>query len=592
MLRPLKKRFLDLPLAKKFVSIFSLLTVLSGALMVCALDGGLSVFEEKFYEKSLQELDFFMQRVDDDIREIDALTRDIAVDTAIQEQLTRLAQTDPETAAYYYLLTGVRPLLLEEIYRDRQIDSLQYIDLYGHTLTIGEDTAASGQARGTDLQAALEQTPGGFALLPPEDAGAPYLLCGRQILRSQDMSLRPLGSLVVALDLGELLDNEISSLSCAPSQLYLYHGTQLVYGSGEAEADFVPPDSAQGYRIGKLGGRRYFICWLTSGLTGLRLCSVFDYNEIYGQLTAARWALILGECALLVLFAWVLLHVARLVTRPIHTLSEAVQVVVEGSFAAARALLPADPAGDEIGALTREFDAMLGKIDTLIHENYEKQLLLQETRYKMLQAQINPHFLYNTLGSLNWLVKAGERDDACKMIVSLGDILRAALSPRENSTAAADVQLAASYIEIQRLRYKDRAVFALETEGALERWYLPHFTLQPLVENAIHYGAENSAGLCSITVAAREDGETLTLTVHNTGPAVDPQQLEAMRTFTAKPQGHGIGLKNIRERLAMLYRSFVFDFASTPEAGTTVRIVLRRSERIQLQAPTAGPAQP
>ncbi|MFR8283085.1 MAG: sensor histidine kinase [Faecalibacterium sp.] len=79
---------------------------------------------------------------------------------------------------------------------------------------------------------------------------------------------------------------------------------------------------------------------------------------------------------------------------------------------------------------------MLGKIDTLIHENYEKQILLQETRYKMLQAQINPHFLYNTLGTLNWLVKAGNREDACQMIVG-----RATFSVRlvrRNSTAAAD----------------------------------------------------------------------------------------------------------------------------------------------------------
>lgn len=168
---------------------------------------------------------------------------------------------------------------------------------------------------------------------------------------------------------------------------------------------------------------------MTSRLTGMRLCSVFDYNQIYGQTSAARNALIAGECAILLLFAWVLLRMARFVTRPIHTLSEAVQVVEGGDFAAARALLPADPAGDEVGALTREFDVMLRQIDTLIHENYEKQLMLQETRYKMLQAQINPHFLYNTLSTLNWLVRAGDREDACRMIVSLGDILRAALSP-------------------------------------------------------------------------------------------------------------------------------------------------------------------
>ena len=112
MFRRIKRQFLDLPLAQKFVGIFVVLTLLSGALMIGALHLGLSVFEEKFYEKSLQELDFFVQRVDDDIQDIDTLTRSIAVDSNIQEQLNALAQADPQTANYYYLLTGVRPLLL------------------------------------------------------------------------------------------------------------------------------------------------------------------------------------------------------------------------------------------------------------------------------------------------------------------------------------------------------------------------------------------------------------------------------------------------------------------------------------------------
>ena len=106
---------------------------------------------------------------------------------------------------------------------------------------------------------------------------------------------------------------------------------------------------------------------------------------------AARGALLLGGCAILVLFGWVMLRMARLVTRPVHTLNEAVKSVEGGDFDTARAMLPAVPSADEIGTLTRDVDTMLGQIDTMIHENYEKQLLLQDTRYKMLQAQINPH---------------------------------------------------------------------------------------------------------------------------------------------------------------------------------------------------------
>lgn len=132
-----------------------------------------------------------------------------------------------------------------------------------------------------------------------------------------------------------------------------------------------------------------------------------------------------------------------------HTLSEAVKSVEGGDFDTARAMLPAVPSADEIGTLTRDVDTMLGQIDTLIHENYEKQLLLQDTRYKMLQAQINPHFLYNTLSTLSWLVRAGKNEEAGRLIINLGDMLRAAFSPKQNTTAAADVQLVRSYIDIQ-----------------------------------------------------------------------------------------------------------------------------------------------
>ena len=590
MVHRAKKYFLDLPLAQKFVGIFAALTLLSGALMIGALHLGLSVFEEKFYERSLQELDFFVQKVDDDIQDIDTLTRSIAVDSNIQEQLNALAQADPQTANYYYLLTGVRPLLLEKIYQDRQINSLQYTDLNGHTLTIGQDMPDPGAGRQTALEMALNATPGGFVIQTSDSADFPYILCGRRILRSQDMSLKKLGTIVVALDVGKLLDSEIHSLSSQPSELYLYNGTQLIYHSGEEAAAALPQEeSAHGYQISTIGGKKYYICWLTSSVTGLRLCSVFDYHEIYGQINTARNALIFGECAILLLFAWVLLHMARLVTKPIHTLSEAMQTVdqQEGNFAAARALLPADPAADEIGTLTKEFDSMLGKIDTLIHENYEKQILLQETRYKMLQAQINPHFLYNTLGTLNWLVKAGDRENACKMIVSLGDILRAALSPRQNSTAAADVQLASSYIAIQQLRYKSRAEFTLTVSGKLEQWTLPHFTLQPLIENAIHYGVEDSDTVCRIHIAAQAQDDALTLIVHNTGTPVEPKRLNEIRAFTIKPQGHGIGLKNIYERLSMLYQDFGFDFDSDA-TGTTVRIVLRQSALLAQNLPSGA----
>ena len=570
-----KKQFRDWPIAKKFVSIFTVMTLLSCALMVGALHIGLSVFEAKLYEKSLQELDFFVRRLDDDLQEMDVLTRSIAVDTSVQNQLAQLAAADAETAQYYYLLTGVRPLLLEKLYLTGQANALQYIDLHGNNIVVGQSFPDPGDERRAALAEDLARTPGSFVLLPP-DADYPYFICGRDVLRSQNMSMQKLGTVLVTVDIEKLLNDQIDALSSRPSELYLYNGTELVYQSNASTPNITPPTTHQGYAVQTLGGQKIFVCWLTSPVSGLRLCSVFNYSDIYGQTIRARWSLLLGGCAILVIFGFVMLRMARLVTRPVHTLSEAVKSVEGGDFATARAMLPAAPSADEIGTLTRDVDAMLGQIDTLIHENYEKQLLLQDTRYKMLQAQINPHFLYNTLSTLSWLVRAGKTEDANRLIISLGDMLRAALSPKQNTTAAADVQLVRNYIDIQQLRYKRRAAFALETDGNLESWYLPHFTLQPLVENAIKYGVEESEDVCEITVTARAEADTLTLAVHNTGAPIEPQRLAEMRSFTVKPQGHGIGLKNIYERLSMLYTAFDFAIESSETDGTTVKIVLKK----------------
>ncbi len=583
MLTRLKKWFLNLPIAQKFVSIFVVMTLLSCAVMVGALHLGLSVFEEKLYEKSLQELDFYVQRIDDDLQQMDVLTRNIAVDTRVQNQLAELTAATPETAQYYYQLTGVRPLLLEKLYQTGQADSLQYIDAYGNAITVGQSFPDPGDDRRAVLEEQLAEIPGGFVLLPP-DADYPYYICGRKILRSQNMSLQDLGTVLVTVDIEKLLNSQIRSLSSQPSELYLYNRDSLIYQSGNTAVGFAPPNTRQGYAVQSMGGQKVFVCWLTSNLSGLQLCSIFNYSEIYGQTTRARWALLLGGCAILVLFGWVMMRMARLVTRPVHTLSEAVKSVEGGDFATARAMLPTTPAADEIGTLTRDVDTMLGQIDTLIHENYEKQLLLQDTRYKMLQAQINPHFLYNTLSTLSWLVRAGKNEDAGRLIINLGDMLRAALSPKQNTTAAADVRLVRSYIEIQQLRYKRRAAFTLETDGDLENWYLPHFTLQPLVENAIKYGVEESEDVCSITVTAHADGDILLLAVHNTGTPIAPERLAEMQNFTVKPQGHGIGLKNIYERLSMLYTAFDFTIDSTEPDGTTVKILLDR-KNVKEEAP-------
>ena len=156
------------------------------------------------------------------------------------------------------------------------------------------------------------------------------------------------------------------------------------------------------------------------------------------------------------------------------------KVVEQGDFKGAKGLLPSNPSRDETGRLTREFDTMLTQIDYLIHENYEKQILIKDTKYKMLQSQINPHFLYNTLNSLNWMIKAGSSADASRMVMELGSLLRGVLSKKAYVTAKEELDMLENYIAVQQYRYKNRARFVVEKEGNLEAYFVPKMILRVL----------------------------------------------------------------------------------------------------------------
>lgn len=347
-------------------------------------------------------------------------------------------------------------------------------------------------------------------------------------------------------------------------------------------------NSPQGYQVWKEEGQAYFVCWMTDATTGWLYLNLIPYSQIFGQTMALRYILLGVFLALLVLGCLFLRRLAQLITRPLERLSASMQVVEKENFEAALAMLPDHPYRDEAGQLTEEFRVMLQQIDTLIRENYKKQLLLQETQYQMLQAQINPHFLNNTLNTVNWMIRAGRNDDAARVVVELGRLLRAALVREPEIPVAREVELVKSYIAIQEFRYHGRASFHVETEGALENWKMPKMILQPLVENAVLHGVENSLTPCTITVTARERTQDILLEVHNTGPCMTPERLDEVRRFDARPQGHGIGLKNIYDRLKLYFGSFGWEIDSNPERGTRVQMMLPKKEKDDVQTADRG----
>lgn len=576
----IRQRFMDLRIAQKLMLVYLLMMLIIGSVAFAVLRISWDVYDEKLYEKSLQELDFFVQQVDNSLQEVESFSYSLSIRTDIQQQLTELKTIRYGTGDYQYQLYQLRILLLSELYSHPIIRNVIFTDQYQSKITVGQASGTMPEGNMALLLERMHTAHGGYVTMDPS-AEYPYFVAGRDILEHINSSLDYLGSYIITCDAATVIQQQIDSLTVDHGDLFVYGSHGVIYqGEGTIQPE-MPTDKAQGYEVIHVDGERYFMCWLRSPQTGWTYLNLIPYSDIYDQEMSVRNAMIAAVAGTVVLSILAILAILQAITRPLQQLTHAMQVVETGDFKSALALTPEITSRDETGRLTREFHRMVDQIDTLIYENYEKQLLLQETRYQMLQAQINPHFLYNTLNSVTWMIRAGRHGEANKVIVELGQLLRAALAKNPYISVAEEVALVESYMSIQRFRYGSRVSFNVEARGSLDRFVVPRMILQPLVENAIYHGIEQAITHCDVTVLVEEETDTIALQVIDTGLGMTAQTLEAVRNFTVKPKGHGIGLKNIEERLAMAFSRFEFAIDSSPGEGSriTIRVPKKEADR-------------
>lgn len=594
MLKKISVYFRNMQLAKKMIFVYAVFLGIIVLITTGALQISLGIYDEKLYEKSLQELDFFSQKVNDSLQDVENLSYSIAMDTEIQEQLAKLDGLNELSAEYSYEMYVFRSMLINELYSHEIIKNITYTDRDNTTFTVGEDTGSINEMEYGQLLEDMAAGRGAYVEYPPTE-DYPYMVSGRDILESLNASLDYLGSLIFVSDVSGLIQEKTEQLDVQSSALMVFSEDGMIYQGTEFDTSQLPDmEKSQGYEISRLGGQRYFICYLKSSLNGWTFVNLFPYSEIFGQVMLVRYLLVGGLLVLFAVTAIVMKKLAHIITRPLERLTDSMQVAETGDFRKAgekvSAEMSAEPRLDEVGQLSQEFGVMMEKIDTLIHENYEKQILLKDTKYKMLQAQLNPHFLYNTLNALNWLVRAGRSQEAGMMIMRLGDLLRAAFSKKAYATVEEEVGLVKSYIAIQEIRYRSRAEFTVDVSGELSPYVIPRMTLQPLVENAISYGVDPSPETCRITVTVREEENDIFLEVRDTGPGMTADELEDVRNFRIKPRGNGIGLNNIQERLKIVYEESEFRIDSAPGEGTVVqiRIPKKREEEEDVQTADRG----
>lgn len=372
-----------------------------------------------------------------------------------------------------------------------------------------------------------------------------------------------------------------------PTGDLIYHPQQqLVYSGLKSEA-LNQILQMQGYRFIKAksdGTTKLYT--IGSSRYGWKVVGVNYPEELVGdkskiQFSAMLWGSI---CLLIALIFSILLSLT--LTKPIKKLEGHMKKVEKGDFNTRYEI----EGINEIGKLARTFNLMTGKIKELMSQVVQEQEDKRISELKALQAQIHPHFLYNTLDSIIWMAEMGKMGDVVKMTSALSKLLRSTISKGEELIPIrAELAHIEHYLTIQNIRYRNKFAYSIDVDPAILDCKILKIVLQPIVENAIYHGIKNKADAGHILIKGFRTSEGITLQIIDDGVGMDEAKLQALAA-KGRPQPHtshaapahslasasatsGLGLQNVNHRIQLNFSDrFGLSFESELDEGTTVTL--------------------
>lgn len=304
-------------------------------------------------------------------------------------------------------------------------------------------------------------------------------------------------------------------------------------------------------------------------------CESVQLNLLQQQISrqiAAEICLVLVLAAILILLlVRYSVRLARSVTQPVVDLSRRAEDVIGGDLTVRE---PVRSETYEIRTLSEGMEQMISRLNAQIQEITQKRGSLRRTELALLQAQINPHFLYNTMDTIIWLIEADRPQAAVDMISNLSDFFRHSLSRGEDViTLGEEERHVRSYLQIQQARYQDILEYTICIAPDFQGARLPKLTLQPLVENALYHGIKLKRGKGCIYITSRLEGTDVLIQITDDGAGMTVERLAALNRAMKTGERVGFGLVTVHERLRLLFGSpYGLTLSSRQGVGTTVTV--------------------
>ena len=359
----------------------------------------------------------------------------------------------------------------------------------------------------------------------------------------------------------------------------VYHPKQqLIYSGLWHEESEEAIDSAKEQGDGEFNGKLYSTAH--SEVTGWTVVGVTDMNEMLADArSVVNLYYIIAMCLIALAFALAVLLSER-ITRPLRRLQGSMQSVKDGNF---DVQISEDNSQDEIGDLTSSFKLMINEIKQLIYRNNKEQEEKRKHELNALQAQIQPHFLYNTLDSIIWMAEGNESKDVVLMTSALAKLFRKSISNSDEMvTVNEEMEYTRSYLTIQKMRYRGELQYSIDVAPAIADVGIIKLIVQPLVENAIYHGTKYKSGVGTIKITADYENKGIVIRIADDGVGMTKEQLEHIFDED-KNQGEeskfderrSVGVLNVHQRIQLHYGAqYGLSFKSEVGIGTTACIYL------------------
>ena len=565
--RSVRHKLNNLPLFQKMLfivlnNVFLIVVLCVFGLRLCS-----DAYNELLYKTTAGNLTYSAYTISDSLKSIENVSSTIIAAPEIQFSLSDIAELNDRVA-----WTNANRIINNSLqtYHSSVKDNgasflmIQNEHFHNSTYTVWKSKLSEERLQAA-IDAAAEKK--GAAAWIPADPGSNALLMSREIRKIDNLSLKYLGTLVVYVDLNDIIRKaNAAAMRYSDSQYILCHGDQRIYvpeAFSDPMMDKIISSPSEKYQTLKLDSHTWFMVHNTIPGYSLEYYGLVSYDDIiytlHTLMSSIFFILFVGVVLIVIISYYLIRSILKhfkILLKKMDTFSRDEAALLSTKYDSEYAYRR-----DEIGRLHQGFERMTKRIQNLVNTSYVNEILAREAQIKALESQINPHFLYNTLESINWRAKAVNNREISLMTEALGSLLRATLSNKKSLvTLSYELNLIQSYITIQQIRFEERLDYRVQVPDDLKNALIPPLTLQPLVENAIHYALEEMTETCHITILSMETDKTekrkercIRISVANSGSSFDKDLLELLRQDKKQPSRSGIGLLNIDKRIKLLF---------------------------------------